>query len=81
MFGTNFKSNADGITLAALPIGIALGGQLYISGKDYIGLSGFGSWTIAPQKSEGETKSENYTVSSLSTGAFLDVDGYVYLGY
>jgi hypothetical protein len=82
LFGTTFQSNADGITLAALPVGIAWGGQLYPfhNNTDYIGLSGFASWTISPQKSSSSANNGNYTIADLSPGALFDLDGYAYAG-
>jgi hypothetical protein len=82
LFGSNFKSNADGITLAALPVGIAWGGQMYAfnNNTDYIGLSGFGSWTIAPEKNSDGSNTGNYSLQGISGGFIFDIDGYVYLG-
>lgn len=80
LFGTNFQSNDDGITLAALPVGLAWGFQLNLPKGEHIGLSFYGSWSIAPQKTDGKANG-NYTLASLSPGAFLDFDGYAYAGY
>ncbi len=80
LFGTDFHANSDGITLAALPVGVAWGGQYNFSGTNYLGLSIILDWTIAPQKTDG-TNSGNYTLSAGSLGGIVDLDGYVYLGY
>lgn len=82
LFGTTFQSNADGITLAALPVGLAWGGQLYPfhNNTDYVGLSGFASWTISPQKSTSGANNGNYTIADLSPGVMFDLDGYAYAG-
>lgn len=80
MFGSNFRTNEDGITLAALPIGLAFGGQYNFQNGHHLGISVFASWAIAPQKTATATNG-NYTVASISPGAFLDIDGFAYLGY
>jgi hypothetical protein len=37
--------------------------------------------SIAPQKASSGANSGNYTVASVSPGAFFDFDGYAYAGY
>lgn len=81
LFGTNGQSNASGITLAALPVGVAWGFKWNVSSNFYLGLSAFGSWTIAPQKDSTGGSTGNYTLSAVTPGAFLDVAGYLYVGY
>jgi hypothetical protein len=83
MFATDFKSSADGIGLAVLPIGLAWGAQYHFSGTDYLGLSIFGSWSIIPQKADSGANmsmDNSYTLRSATGGALADLDGYVYVG-
>jgi hypothetical protein len=82
LFGTTFQSNADGITLAALPVGLAWGGRLYAfnDNTNYVGLSVFGSWTISPEKSSTGVANGNYAISDASPGALLDFNGFFYAG-
>ena len=81
VFGTNFHANSNGITLAALPIGIAWGVQWNIKSKDYLGLSGFASWSVAPQKSDSGVANGDYSLSGVTPGAIIDFDGYAYAGW
>lgn len=82
MFGTNFKSNTDGIALAALPIGLAAGVQMNFNNTNYVGVSAFANWSIVPQKdSMTGMATGSYDFQSATIGGFADLDGYLYAGY
>jgi hypothetical protein len=81
LYCTNFKNNENGIPIAALPLGIAIGGKWYpFHDRKFVGFSINMSWVLKPDNS---LDSENYDLlilSTLSMGGFIDISGLLYLG-
>ncbi|AKJ07537.1 Hypothetical protein AA314_09163 [Archangium gephyra] len=76
LFSTDFKSSENGITLASMPVGLAVGGRLYFDNGFYLGGSAVASWLIF--KNQGPA--EGYNVQSAAIGAVIDVNNYVFVG-
>ena len=84
LFASNFKATQDGIPFAAFPVGIAVGGRLYIHNSFYLGPSAMVNYAIYAstqnQVAANSSTSSTVNLQSGAIGGLLDVGGYVYLG-
>ncbi len=82
LFSTDFKSNTSGISLAAMPVGLAAGVKLYpFNNQFYIGGSGILNWLISPEKNATGTATGNYNFAGGTIGALIDINNLFYVGY
>ena len=81
---SNFKTTQDGIPLGTFPVGIAVGGRLYIRDSLYVGPSAMVSYATYPstqnQATANASSSSTVNLQSGALGGLLDIGGYVYLG-
>ena len=74
LFSTNFTSDEHGLSLNALPVGIAWGGRVYVAEDIYIGGSVFANWLIHPDVDQNGNPNGNYHFSSFAFGPLIDID-------
>jgi len=80
IFATDFEQQSDGIRFVAVPVGFALGGQLWLSSDWYLGFSGYMGWALATNEQPDETDDagdSGFTVQTAVFGGILDLGGYV----
>lgn len=76
LFSTDFGLTENGLPLNLMPVGLAWGGRVNVSGHFYLGTSLVGSWSI----SAAPTDQEVVNLANLSPSLLFDINDIVYLG-
>jgi hypothetical protein len=85
LFSTNFQRTGDGIPLAAMPVGLAIGGKVSVANGFYFGFSTLASWLVHPQVDNDpnapESSDGRFNLAALTIGGLIDIGDYAYVGY